>query len=94
MYVTYVLENPLNKHYTGSTDNIDERLMMHNDVALEKARFHRTTYKKGPWQTIFVKEFSSRKEALEFERFLKTSPGRRWLKEFLNTETRATSSDG
>ena len=92
MYVTYVLENPLNKHYTGSTDNIDERLMMHNDVALEKARFHRTTYKKE-WQTIFVKEFSSRKEALEFE-VSENKPRKKVVKRILNTETRATSSDG
>jgi len=49
---------------------------MHNDISSEKAKFHRTTYKKGPWSLIFYKQFQTRQEALEFERFLKTGKGR------------------
>jgi hypothetical protein len=45
---------------------------MHNDTSKEKARFHRTTYGNGPWWVVFKKEFEIRKEALAFERFLKT----------------------
>ena len=52
---------------------------MHNDTSLEKAKFHRTTYNKGPWKLIFSKEFLFREEALKFERFLKTGKGREWL---------------
>ncbi|HLD60724.1 MAG TPA: GIY-YIG nuclease family protein [Patescibacteria group bacterium] len=81
MYFAYVLENEQGNHYTGNTDNTEERLEMHNDISPGKARFHRTTYKKGPWKIIFVKEFLTRKDAMEFEKFLKTSSGRRWLKD-------------
>ncbi len=79
MYFTYVIENLTGKRYTGSTNNLEDRLAMHNDVSSEKARFHRTTYGKGLWKLVFKKEFFSRKEALDFEKFLKTGKGREWL---------------
>jgi putative endonuclease len=80
MYTVYVLQNPKNKKYTGSTSNLEDRLKMHNDISLEKAKFHRTTYKKGPWKIFFSREFITREDALEFERFIKTGKGREWLK--------------
>ncbi len=71
MFTVYILENEKGKRYTGSTGDLDGRLKMHNDISLEKARFHRTTYKKGPWKLVFSKEFETRQEALDFERLLK-----------------------
>ncbi|HBI17206.1 MAG: hypothetical protein UR60_C0042G0001 [Candidatus Moranbacteria bacterium GW2011_GWF2_34_56] len=79
MYKVYILENLDGMRYTGSTDNLEERLVMHNDISANKAKFHRTTYKKGPWKIIFQKEFCTRKEALKFEKYLKTGVGREWL---------------
>ena len=79
MYFAYVLENLKGSRYTGSTDDMEDRLKMHNDTTPEKSRFHRTTYKKGPWQIIFSKEFTTRIEAMKFEKFLKTGKGREWL---------------
>ena len=79
MYETYVLENLQGKRYIGSTQSFDERLSMHNDISPEKAKFHRTTYRKGPWKVVFRKEFETRSEALKFEKFLKTGVGRDWL---------------
>ena len=83
MFTTYVLYNPSDKHYTGQTDSLNDRLAMHNDTSPAKAKFHRTTYKKGPWKILFKKEFKTRKEATEFEKFLKTGNGRDWLKKYL-----------
>ncbi len=79
MYYAYVLQNPKGVKYKGSTDDVVGRLEMHNDTSPLKARFHRTTYKKGPWTLIFHKEFKSREEAVKFEKFLKTGAGREWL---------------
>ena len=79
MFFAYVLENNNKKRYTGSTNNLEERLSFHNDTSQEKAKFHRTTYKKGPWEVIFKKSFETRIEAAKFERFLKTGVGRSWL---------------
>jgi len=52
---------------------------MHNDTSPAKAKFHRTTYRKGPWKILFTKNFDSRKKATNFEKFLKTGSGREWL---------------
>ena len=79
MYYVYVLENEKCLRYTGQTENLEDRLIMHNDTSVQKARFHRTTYKKGHWTVIFVKEFETREEAAKFERYLKTGKGREWL---------------
>jgi predicted GIY-YIG superfamily endonuclease len=76
MYFAYVVKNNFGKTYTGSTANIDDRILMHNDTTTEKSRFHRSTYKKGPWHIIFQKSFISRQEAQSFERYLKTGNGR------------------
>jgi putative endonuclease len=79
MFYVYVLENKKGRKYTGSTDNLKERISFHNGISPEKAKFHRTTYKKGPWELIFYKEFKTRKESLLFEKYLKTGIGRDWL---------------
>jgi len=79
MYTTYILENKDGKKYTGSTSNLEERLSFHNDTTTEKARFHRTTFNRGPWIVIFSKAFETRKESLDFEKYLKTGIGRQWL---------------
>ncbi|HPN96462.1 MAG TPA: GIY-YIG nuclease family protein [Candidatus Moranbacteria bacterium] len=79
MYIAYVIENLKKKKYTGSTKNIEERLEMHNNISKERSRFHKFTYKKGPWKLIFSKGFKTRQEALKFEKFLKTGKGREWL---------------
>jgi len=65
--------------YTGSTSDVIGRLRMHNDTDISKAKFHKTTYRKGQWKVIFAKEFKTRKDAQDFERFLKTGKGREWL---------------
>jgi len=79
MFIVYVIKNKKNKKYTGSTENLVDRLKMHNDISPTKARFHKTTFKKGPWKLVFSKSFNTRKGALEFERFLKTGKGREGL---------------
>ena len=79
MFSVYVIENEIGNKYTGSTANLDERLKMHNDKSPQKAKFHKTTYNKGIWKVVFQKEFDTRKEVLEFEKFLKSGAGRIWL---------------
>ena len=79
MFYAYVIENSKGKHYTGSTECLKGRIKIHNDESPEKAKFHRSTYKKGPWHVLFNKQFTVRKEAIEFEKFLKTGKGRKWL---------------
>ena len=76
MFSVYVLENDRGQRYTGSSADFEVRLQLHNDVSPEKAKFHRTTYGKGPWKVVFKKECLTRQEALVFEKLLKTGKGR------------------
>ncbi len=82
MYTTYVLENMQKRIYIGHTKDLNDRLQMHNDVSEEKMRFHKTTYKKGPWQVIYEKAFSTRSEARAHEQFLKSGRGRMTLSSY------------
>ena len=79
MYFVYVIINLKKRKYIGQTNNIYQRLEMHNNLDFQKAKFHRTTYKKGPWKVLFKKNFNTRLEAIKFEKFLKTGNGRDWL---------------
>jgi putative endonuclease len=79
MFTTYVIQNLNQKRYIGQTENFKDRLRIHNDISPTKAKFHRATYKKGPWKILFKKDFETRREARTFEKYLKTGAGRNWL---------------
>ena len=64
MYFVYVLENSERRRYTKSTNNIQERLRMYTSRDKETARFHKTTFGKGPRNILYSKSFKTRKEAL------------------------------
>ena len=72
VYVLYSVE--CQKHYTGFTSNLAERLLSHNQLGKD------WTAKYRPWKLIFTKEFESKREALEYENFLKTGVGRDFIK--------------
>jgi putative endonuclease len=73
-YVVYVLKDENGKHYTGYTSNIEKRLWEHNNGITF------TTRKGKKWVVIYKKEFNIKKEAIVYERFLKSGKGRELLK--------------
>jgi putative endonuclease len=68
MYWIYVLKHqePL-KLYTGSTGDLNRRLMEH-------------AVKKPGYDLVYQETFETVREAQGRERFLKTGDGRRWLR--------------
>jgi putative endonuclease len=76
MYKTYILYSAkISKYYTGQTENIDRRLEEHN-------RGKTLGMAKGmPWDILFLKEFSTRQEALKLEKFIKKRGAARYLKD-------------
>ena len=78
MFTTYVLRNNLGGgFYTGSTVDIERRLLQHNsDVS-------RSTKNRGKWELVHREDFSSLAEAVRHERYLKTGKGREELKQRL-----------
>ena len=83
-YHLYVLEN-LEKHtYVGQTNDLERRLLEHNDP-----NFHGTLYTKrfkGPWRLIYEEELQTRSEAMLREKFFKTGKGRDFIAKLKKTD--------
>ena len=75
MYYTYVLESlKSGRWYTGSTNDLRKRLVQHNN--------NESTYtkKRGPYKLIYYEACRNEKDAQTRERYLKTTMGKRYLK--------------
>ena len=69
MYYVYLLKLKDGSVYTGSTDDLQKRMLKHNkgDVLATKG--------KRPVKLIYYCAFSSKQKALQFEKYLKTGSG-------------------
>jgi len=78
-FTVYILfsEN-YQKHYTGFTDNLDQRLLSHNELGKD------WTSKFRPWKLMYTKQFTTKSEALFYEKWLKTGIGRDFIKTLKN----------
>ncbi len=76
MFTVYVLySEKFNKHYTGYTSDLEDRLTSHNHLA---TKGYSTKFR--PWSLIFSKTFETKSEALKYEAWLKTGVGRTFIK--------------
>ena len=75
VFTTYVLfsEN-YGKHYVGFTSNLIERMRSHNELGDDWTKSYR------PWKMIYYKAFYTKKEAMEYEKWLKSGVGREFIK--------------
>ncbi len=87
MYYVYALISV--KHdriYIGMTRNVNRRLKEHNAGKTKSIRYYR------PWELFYTEEYVSRKEARKQEIKLKTTYGRKMLREKI--DLRPCSSAG
>ena len=76
MYLVYILQSERDSgFYVGLTKDIDQRLKYHNAGRV------RSTSKRRPFKLVYKESFSSRVEAREREKYLKSYKG---AKEKLN----------
>jgi len=69
-YFVYVLKSQrANKHYIGSTSNIDKRLAFHNEG------HQRSTRTRIPFILIYQEELATKQEALKRELYIKSLKG-------------------
>jgi putative endonuclease len=73
VYIVRSASNP-ERHYVGSTSNIEARLGFHN------AGLSPHTAKYRPWQIVVALEFPSEEQAVRFEKYLKSGSGRAFAK--------------
>ena len=89
MYFVYILQSEKdNQLYVGMTSNVERRLKQHNDGGV------RSTSKRRPFKVIYKEPYSSRVEAREREKFLKSYKGAKEKLEIVERASRALSSIG
>jgi putative endonuclease len=73
MFTVYVLyAADYQKIYIGYTSNLEERLKSHNHLG---KKGYTTKYR--PWRVAMKEEYSSKSQALNREKFLKSGRGRK-----------------
>jgi putative endonuclease len=85
-FTVYVIQNEKGEHYTGHTENLDVRLAQYN------SGLSRWTRRGIHWILIYHEDYSTRREAILRERFLKSGQGRAWLKDQLPVYNRKLGS--
>jgi putative endonuclease len=74
-FTVYILfSERFNKHYTGFSSNYLDRIKSHNEYGKEWTARYR------PWRIIYAKEFETRKDAMVYEKWLKSGVGRDFIK--------------
>lgn len=70
MHYTYLLKLSNNNYYTGSTNNLKERIKEHSHGKCY------TTKKFFPIKLVWYSGFKTKKLATNFEKYLKSSSGK------------------
>lgn len=82
MYYVYAVYNQENdKIYIGQTENIGERLKLHND---KKFKSSYTSRFSGNWKLVYQEKQNTRKDALIREKQLKSYRGREFVKNLIS----------
>jgi len=75
-YYTYVLRSKeTGKYYIGQTGNLESRIRWHNSGLQKSTKYG------VPWELVYYESYETRSLAMKRERFLKSGPGRKILKE-------------
>ena len=78
LYYVYVIKSKEGFIYKGMTDNLERRLVEHNNKTLSF-----WTKRGTDWKLIYKEEFDNKTEALKREKWLKMGVGRDYLKKIL-----------
>jgi putative endonuclease len=68
-HYVYILKNERGYQYVGLTDNLEKRLVKHNEGAVS------STSKYRPWTIVHFTAFPTREQAAQFEKYLKSGSG-------------------
>jgi len=75
----YILRNPTDRFYVGSSDDPDRRATEHNSD-LGKRTF---THKNGPWELVWREPHATRAAAMAREKQIKSMKSAKWIREQL-----------
>ena len=78
MYYTYILQSQKDrKFYVGYTGDLRKRLLEHNDGRIK------STKNRIPFKLVYFEACLSQQDATHREKYLKTSWGKRYIKQRL-----------
>jgi predicted GIY-YIG superfamily endonuclease len=79
--IVYVIrsDTDASRHYVGITSNVRDRLEWHNHGPSGQTVWHR------PWSIVVSMEFQTEREAVRFEKYLKSGSGRAFMKRHFRT---------
>ncbi|WP_396601911.1 GIY-YIG nuclease family protein [Algibacter sp. R77976] len=78
IYYVYVIKSEKdNRLYKGLTQDLEKRINQHNMGENKSTKGFR------PWVLIYSKVFTSRLDARDYEKYLKSGTGRDFLKTFI-----------
>ena len=73
LYVYVLYSSKFNKHYTGYSSDLEQRLTSHNVFGKGY------TAKYRPWAMIYSKSFDTKSAAMQYESWLNTGVGRAFI---------------
>jgi putative endonuclease len=77
MFTVYVLlSEKFNKIYIGYTSDLEKRFISHNKLGTKG-----WTIKFRPWKIVHTEAFQTKAEAMKREKELKSSRGRKWIRD-------------
>ncbi len=77
-YFGYIIKSKEGFIYKGMTEDLNNRLVEHNNKALSF-----WTKRGTDWRLVYEEEFDNKTEALKREKWFKTGVGREYLKKIL-----------
>src|ERR1051325_1032570 len=80
IFWVYILQNPNGKFYVGQTEDLDARVVFHNQTDNHDGHF---TRKNGPWKLVWSELHDSRQSAMNRERQIKRMKSAKWIRENL-----------
>lgn len=74
-HTIYILfSEKYSNHHIGYTINLEQQLSHHNETGNDWTKNYR------PWEVIYTKEFENKKDALKYEKWLKSGVGKKFIK--------------
>ncbi|MFD0797914.1 GIY-YIG nuclease family protein [Maribacter chungangensis] len=80
-YVVYILYSEKHdKFYKGFSTDFINRFKSHNELATKGY-----TAKFRPWKVVHVEHYTTKTEAIQREKYLKSGAGRAWIRSTFKT---------
>ena len=80
-YSTYIIKSQKDKsYYIGYSADCERRLLKHNT---SKSGYTST---KKPWELVFVRAFSTKREAIQFEKNIKAQKSRSYIVDLIASD--------